>query len=72
MTATRDSSMIDDRLITAVPQIDGGTRYIYARTPLEARRARRTIKNDPAMIDTLRPYRIVDVDRSGRREIWEA
>ena len=65
--------MASDTLIMRIPQVDGGTRYVYARTPREARRLRRIIAADPAMIDGIRPYRIVDVGRSGRRELsWEA
>ena len=54
-------------LITTVPQIDGGTRELYAATSADARAAREVIRRDPAMIDAIRPSEYVDVSRDGTR-----
>lgn len=38
----------------AVPQVDGGVRYLCAETEREARDLAETIRRDPAMIDYVR------------------
>jgi hypothetical protein len=52
-------------LITTVPQVNGGSREIYARTAQDAREARETLRQDPAMLDHVNVAEYVDVDRDG-------
>jgi hypothetical protein len=54
-------------LITTIPQADGGSRELYARTEPEARAAQRAIAAEPAMLDAIRVAEYVDVDRDGSR-----
>ena len=52
-------------VVAAIPQVDGGTRYLLD-TPAEARRMRTAIRRDPATIEGSAPEVILDVDADGR------
>lgn len=42
------------RVITRIPQVDGGVRIVLAQDERHAKRAREILRQDPAMIDHLR------------------
>lgn len=66
--STRETEARPPRyLITRIPQIDGGTRELYAATARGAREAKEQLRNDPALVECLDISEYVDVERDGSR-----
>ena len=57
-------------LITTVPQVDGGSRKLYARTRRECDEARVVLRDDPAAIECITVAEIEDVARDGSRTVY--
>jgi len=53
-----------------IPQIDDQTRFLGFRSRRDAREAAQTIRDDPAMVDYLRPDEIRDCERGRRPRGW--